>query len=201
MNPKVAELLPREPPARRPFPWRASLLFFLPAAALAAGTGLQRFWEGPLPAGDAVLRWLFWSAGAGLVLGTAAALMRRRWAWAAYGAIGPFLAAALVSAGVRAVLPAREWLADRREAACRESGRRICTVSAFRAACARGDAGLLGPASTRLCDGSSCTSRWLYQGPFRPESYVAPGSLLCSVVTDASGKLARASLTPAAPRD
>ncbi len=60
-------LLP--PPARsgaRPVPWRAIAALSVPAAALAAGTGLQRWLEGSAPSGDALLRWLLWSAGAGL---------------------------------------------------------------------------------------------------------------------------------------
>jgi hypothetical protein len=195
-------LLPPRPKEPRRAPWRALLSFLLPAAALAAGVGLQRFFEGPNPPGDALLRWLLWSSGVGVILGAVAELFRRaRGAWVAYGAVSPWLVALCVVGTVQAVKPVRELVADRREAACRESGRQICTVHEFRQRCAAGDAAALGQPESRLCSGGSCTSRWLYTGPFRPDNYVAPGSLLCSVVVDTDGKLARTSVIPGYKRE
>jgi hypothetical protein len=201
LNPSVRELLPPERPAGRPFPWCASLIFFLPAAALAAGTGLQRILEGALPPGDALFRWPLWCAGAGVALGGVCAVARRGAGWLPYGAISPLFAVALVALGVRAARPVREWLADRREADCRDSGRATCTAQEFRARCAAGDAGSLGPPRSKSCGDGTCTSRWLYDGPFRPDDHVAQGSLLCSVVTDRSGKLSRSFVFSASTRE
>lgn len=193
----IESLLPPPRPAPRTFPWRLLLILLVPAAALAAGTGLQRALDGPNPLGDALLRWLAWSCGAGLLLGLVAGLARHQWmAWTAYGAAAPWLAAALVLGGVRAVKPVREMVADRREAACRESGRTICTVREFRSSCEQGAAAALGTPRAKTCGAETCTSRWLYTGPFRPDNYVAPGSLLCSMVIDTQGKLARAVVLP-----
>src|SRR5258708_39506725 len=66
----LAEATRHEPP--RPLPWRKLAALFVPAAALAAGVGFQFVFEGPRPEGDALLRWLCWSSGAGLAIGTAA---------------------------------------------------------------------------------------------------------------------------------
>jgi hypothetical protein len=193
----AAHLLPPARPASRPFPWRTLLIFLVPAAALAAGTVLQRVFEGLNPAGDALLRWLGWSCGAGVLVGLVVGLARRkRLAWTIYGAVAPWAAAALVVGGVRAAKPVRELVADRRETACRDGGRTVCSVEEFRSRCARGDAAALGTPRSKTCAISSCTSRWLYSGPFRPDNHVAPGSLLCSMVVDNQGKLARASLLP-----
>jgi hypothetical protein len=193
------------PPQRKPpraTPWRALLVFLIPAAALAAGVGLQRFFEGALPPGDVLLRWLAWSCGAGALLGAVAdALRRTRGAWMVWGAASPWVIALFVMGTAQAVRPIRELVADRREAACRDSGRRICTVREFRERCAAGDAQALGTPESKLCSGGSCTSRWLYTGPFRPDNYVAPGSLLCSVVVDPDGKLARSSVIPGYTRE
>jgi hypothetical protein len=181
-------LLP--PPARpqRPVPWRPLAALFLPAAAVAAGTGLQRWLEGPVPSGDSILRWLFWSAGAGLLLGAAAGAMRRApLRWAAYGAAGPWLLAALVFGGARASLPVRQWVADRREAGCRAEGRKLCTLREFDAACARRDQQLLGDPQQSLCKDATCTLRWTWRGPFRPEEIAFRGGFICSIVTDAQG--------------
>jgi hypothetical protein len=172
------------------------LVLLLPAASLAAGTGLQRLLEGPIPAGDASLRWLLFSCAAGVVLGLVAGLIRRqKAAWVLYGAAVPWVVAGLVMAGVRAARPIREMVADHREAACRAEGRPVCTVREFRAHCEKGEATALGDPRSKTCGADSCTSRWLYKGPFRPESYVAPGSILCSIVS-VDGRLARASLMP-----
>jgi hypothetical protein len=193
----MAALLPPPRPASRPFPWRVLLVFALPAAALAAGTGLQRWLEGPLATGDASLRWLELSCGAGVALGLVTGLARRqKTAWILYGAAAPWVVAGLVTVAVHAARPVREMLADRREAACRAEGRPVCTVREFRAHCEKGEATALGTPRSKTCGASDCTSRWLYAGPFRPNNYVAPGSILCSIVSSPNGQLARASLMP-----
>lgn len=177
MSPVDASLLP--PPERgRPFPWRAGLLWFVPAAALAAGTGLQRWLEGPQPAGDAVLHWLYWSGGSGAVIGGAVGLARRaRLAWLAYGYLSPFVATALVWLGVEAARPVRESIADRREQECRGEGRKICTLREFEQACARRDFALLGEPAQSVNE----IRRWYYRGPFRPEQIPFRGAFLCSI--------------------
>jgi hypothetical protein len=190
------ELLPPPEEPARPGPWRALAAFFVPAAALAAGVGLQRFFEGPLPPGDALLRWMNWSSGAGLAVGALVGLLwRKPFRWAAYGAVAPWAAAGLVGAAVAAARPVREALADHREKTCREAGRAVCSVPEFVAGCARSGAGL-GEPQVKLCTDKGCTFRWIYPGPFRPDAYVAPGALLCSVVADAAGKGVRYALMP-----
>ena len=73
-----------------------------------------------------------------MVIGAAAGFALKRWSlWAAYGLIAPWLAAGLVMGGVAAVRPAREWIADRREASCHAEGRPVCTVREFVARCAQ----------------------------------------------------------------
>lgn len=190
-------LLPPPRPASRAFPWRVLLVFLLPAAALAAGTGLQRAVEGPVALGDAPLRWLYFSCGAGVPLGLVAGLVRgRKIAWTLYGAAAPWLAAGLVLVTASAVKPLRETVADRREAACRSEGRTICTVREFRTNCEKGAATALGQPRSKTCGADTCTAHWLYTGPFRPNDYVAAGSILCSMVSGTDGRLARASLRP-----
>jgi hypothetical protein len=178
-------------------PWRVLAMFFVPAGALAAGVGLQRLVEGAQPDGDALFRWLLFSCGAGLVLGLVVGLLRGRWwSWALYGAAVPWLAVGLSAAIVAAVRPFREAWADRREKSCHAEGRTICSVNAFREACQRNDRASLGQPINHRCDASGCTSRWTYAGPFRPENYIAPGVILCSVVTSPDGKPLRASVIP-----
>jgi hypothetical protein len=196
---ELRHLLPPERPEERPPPWRILLAFFVPAAALAAGMGIQRAWEGAAPQGDAVLRWLLWSCGAGLLFGAMAGVLRRSWLWALYGAASPFVAAGVVVACVAVVRPIREFVADRREARCRSAGRKLCTDSEFRASCEHGEIEKLGPPSSRICSGASCTSRWLYTGPFRDAS-AGTGSLLCSMVIE-SGNVTRTALLPSEDRD
>ena len=175
-------LLPRPARATRPFPWRTFAALFVPAAALAAGSGLQRWLEGPTPPGDAILRWLWWSCGAGLVMGAAIGLLRRaRLLWTAWGAAAPWVVVALVAGSVRAARPVREFAADRREASCRAEGRRICTRLEFEAACARHDRDVLGPPQESV----GAVQRWHYRGPFRPEDLPFRGSLLCSMTGSA----------------
>jgi hypothetical protein len=195
-------LPPPEKPART-LPWRALGALFVPAAALAGGVGLQRFFEGQLPTGDALLRWLLWSSGAGLAVGAVVGMFSRKpGRWAAYGVLAPWAAAGLVGGIVAAVRPLRDALADRREASCRAEGRAVCSVPEFVSRCAeaakepRRGPTLLGEPQQKLCDAQGCTFRWTYSGPFRPETYVDPGVLLCSVVADAAGKGVRYALMP-----
>jgi hypothetical protein len=103
-----------------------------------------------------------------------------------------------VAGAVAAVRPVREGLADQREQACRASGRSVCTVPEFTAACAEasrdpGRSSLREP-QQKLCDTQGCTFRWVYPGPFRPENRTAAGALLCSVVADPAGKGVRYAL-------
>lgn len=193
-------LPPPEEPAR-PFPWRAAALILLPAAALAAGSGVSVL-AGPAH-GDALLRWLQGSSLIGLLLGAACGTIfrRRRLLWTVHGALSPWLVAALVLAGVRLSEPVREALADRREAQCRAAGRFACTAQEFRSACERVDRARLGPPAQSLCRDDSCTHRWTYAGPFRPDAMAARARLLCSVVTDASGNRLRSSVITAAGAD
>ena len=177
-------LLPPPIEPAKPFPWRPLLALFVPAAALAGGTGLQRWLDAA--AADPVLHWLAWSTGVGVIVGAAVGLARRRkLIWAAYGLTAPWIAAGVVAGTVVAVRPVRERLADRHEAACRAEGRAICTVSAFDAACARRDLKALGPPQQSICNGPSCTQRWVYRGPFRPDQLPVKGSVLCSIVDGA----------------
>jgi hypothetical protein len=180
-------------------PWRALSALLVPSAALAAGVGLQRFFEGAQPAGDALLRWLLWSSGAGLVAGALAGLaLRGRILWIVYGLAAPWLAAGLVLAAFTATRPLREALADRREAACRSSGRAVCSEAEFVARCAEAAQGsgqaALGEPLQKLCDAQGCTFRWVYAGPFR--SSTPAEALLCSVVADPAGKGVRYALLP-----
>ena len=181
-------------------------MVLLPVAALAAGTGLQRFFEGPAPSGDPLLRWLVWSAGAGLLGGLLLALVPgpRRAGWPVWGACAPFVFAGLTWALLEAVHPLREAVADRREAACRAEGRPVCTARDFRLRCA--EAGrplpgvaararaLLGEPARSLCGPTGCTLRFTYYGPLRPESGVSRAGLLCSVVADAQDRASRSSI-------
>jgi hypothetical protein len=196
-------LLPPPVKPSKPFPWRTALALFIPAAALAAGTGLQR-WLEPL-AGDPVLHWLAWSSAAGLVLGAAS---MRKLAWAAWGVAAPWLVAGAVGGITIAARPVREAMADRRESACRAEGRLVCTVRDFAARCEAAQkspqeaAALLGKPRTSGCAGETCTSQWLYVGPFRPEQYYGPGALACFVMTDTQGRGIRHWLMAAeVPRD
>jgi hypothetical protein len=106
----LAEATRREPP--RPLPWRKLAVLFVPAAALAAGVGLQLVFEGPQPEGDSLLRWLCWSSGAGLAIGAAAGALacrrpERRAAWAFFGAASPWALAGLVLLAGEAPRPLR----------------------------------------------------------------------------------------------
>ncbi|MGE5048861.1 MAG: hypothetical protein ACM3PC_09850 [Deltaproteobacteria bacterium] len=194
-------LLPPPEAAARPFPWRAAALILVPAAALAAGTGVS--YVAGAAQGDALLRWLSWSSALGLLLGAACGglFRKRRLLWALHGALSPWLVAALVLAGVRVSEPLREALADRCEAHCRAAGRGPCTAQEFRSACDRFDRALLGPPAQSLCRNGSCTWRWTYAGPFRPDTVAPHTRLLCSIVTDASGNRVRSSVVAVAGGD
>jgi hypothetical protein len=185
----VSELLPPPLPPSRPFPWRPFTAVFVPAAALAAGTGLAHIFEGP----DASLRWVAFSSVCGLLIGLVAGVaLKRKPLWAAYGLVAPAAIVGLVMLAVTAVRPAREWLADRREASCRAEGRAVCSMREFVARCTQAQAAprasdLLGAQASSSCSGQRCTLKWLYPGPFRPEQTAGPSGLACFVVTDEQG--------------
>ena len=177
-------LPPRREP--RPRPWRAVAAAFVPVAGLAAGVGLSRAFDPPQA--DFWVRWLLWSSLAGLLSGGAWALFLRRPAlWLLYGAAAPCIAAGLVVAGMRVAQPAREWLADGAEGRCRASGARICSVREFDAACAGKDRAALGSPVQSWCVAETCTQRWSYRGPFRPDTYPRRTTLVCSVMSGAAG--------------
>ena len=203
----LADATRREPP--RPLPWRKLAALFVPAAALAAGVGLQFVVEGPRPEGDALLRWLCWSSGAGLAIGAAAGALAcggpaRGAAWAFFGAVSPWALAGLALLAGEAAQPLCAALARKRVERCRETSA-ICSAVAFRTGCAaaakapgsleRGSA-VLGPPAQRLCGATGCTYRWVYAGPRMPDE---PGALWCSVVTDASGAGLRSALVAEPP--
>ena len=194
-------LFPAPDQPARPLPWRTLCAFLVPAAGLAAGVGLQRLAEGPEPAGDALARWLLISSGVGLLIGalTGLALSARRagrLAWAWYGAASPAVTVGLVLGVAAAARPLREAFARRAEAACRTQGSSLCTFREFSDACAAGARDRLGAPLHELCGADGCTRRWLYAGPWTPDNYVAPGSVICSVVTDASGRPTRHTVLP-----
>lgn len=188
-SPSIDELLPPASESPRPFPWRTVLALFLPAAALAAGTGLQRLLARP---GDAVVQWLLWSTAAGLLVGVGVALVRRGLLWAVYGAAAPWLVVGLFAGVMSSARPLREAVADRREAACRAEGRAVCTLPAFTSRCAQAQGepeqakALLGEPRTAACTGQACTYQWVYAGPFRPGQVYTP-AIACFVQTDAQG--------------
>lgn len=208
LDPKLLE--EAVPPPPRPIPWRAVALVALPAAALAGGRGVQWLLEGPTPSGDALLRWMLFSCGTGLLLGALAGrLLTRtgggRLVWALWGALAPFVLAGAVSLGVAAARPLRAWAAEKGYEKCRQT-RTVCSVTEFREACSLAArpvpgakarvAGTLGPPAFDRCDETSCTLRWTYEGPWTPDNWVAPGALLCSVVTDPQGTGLRWSVAP-----
>jgi hypothetical protein len=166
----------------------------LPPLALACGTGvaagLDRF-----HGGDPLMRWLCWSACAGALAGAVAGLFRRApAAWALYGAASPFAAALASLAVAEGATFVRERIADRREAACLQAGRVLCSGASFQAACHHRDVRSLRNPDHRACDGTTCTERWTYRGPFRPEQGDSSGGLICSIV-ERDGNVARVALT------
>ena len=210
------ELPPPPPPARKlgeRFPWRVTAALLIPTAALAAATGIQRWAEGSLPIGDALGRWLLIASVSGGIAGTASGpLLGRalagRLAWLAWGTGSPWLLV-LASLGITQVVrPLRDSLAARQERACHEQGRPACSLLDFTRGCRAAAAGagsrerarnLLGSPALELCDGGGCTQRFRYEGPWTPDNWVAPGALVCSVVSDASGRGLRFALLPGDP--
>ena len=193
-SPGIEELLPPPLPPSRPAPWGVLLAFFVPAAALAAGTLLQRLFGGA-GAADPVLHWLLWSSAAGLAVGAACGTWRgQKLLWSAVGLLAPWVCAGLVEGALLGLRPLREKLADGREARCRAEGRAVCTVRDFTARCAQAQAdparasNLLGDPRSADCSGQGCTRKWLYPGPFRPEDNPGEGALACFVLTDAQGR-------------
>lgn len=209
--PERVALPPRPPPARRfgaslPKPAVAALL--VPGLALAAAAGLQRCWEGPDASGDAIGRWLVLSCALGVVAGLVAGLLlsRSRWSralWTAWGAASPLLVCAALLGTVAAVRPLRDRAAAFAQSRCLAEGRSICAASDFRARCrlaartGADEAKLLGPPVWQRCDREGCTRRYLYEGPWRPDDQVAPGVVLCSVVSDANGAPVRFAMVTA----
>ncbi len=210
-----ALLAEAQPVPPKPFPWRAVAMLLVPAAALAAGSLVARLLDGPQPTGDAALRWLLLCAGAGLVAGAVAgALISKtaggRLVWAVWGLVAPGVIAGLVVGAGVALRPAREWSAARGVARCRLT-RQVCTPREFRDACAKAAVNepgarlrapaLLGGPGKELCYPAGCTGRWHYSGPWQPDDYVAPGSMLCSVVFDAEGRGLRYAVNPGTEPD
>ena len=200
-----------EPEARasRPLPLRPLLLLALPGAAMALAVLWQRLSEGPLQLGDATGRWLWQSALLGIPLGGLVGLLlergaARRLAWTLWGAIAPLVVVALILGAAQATHPLREHLADRAADKCRLT-RKVCSLTEFRDACTAVGSGArareraeerLGAPAQTLCSGQSCTHRWLYTGPWTPDNWAAPGSVLCSLVVDAQGSAVRSALGP-----
>ena len=184
----------------RHLPWRTLGVFFVPFAALAAATGLQRFFEGPAPSGDAQLRWLLFASAAGVVIGTVTGRVLgrtrpERYGWAALGVVGPWfvtIAATGLLLGARNV---QERWALHELRACHASGRALCRSAEFRGACAAAasrDFTLraralesLGAPLRKECNQVRCESRWSYDGPWGAEESSARQT--CSVITDPSG--------------
>jgi hypothetical protein len=178
--------------------------------ALAAGSLLARLIDGVQPQGDAAFRWLLLCAASGGVAGIAAGLLLAknfggRLVWAVWGLAAPCALAGLVVGTGVALRPVRDWVSARGEAKCRLT-RSICTPREFRQACAlaaanepgarQRAAAILGGPGAELCSPAGCTGRWLYTGPWTPDDYVAPGSMLCSVVFDAEGRGVRRAVNP-----
>jgi hypothetical protein len=181
----------------RPMPWRTLAIFFVPFAALAAATCLQRWLEGRAPSGDALVRWLLFASLAGLLVGgiTGVALGRNRlerYGWTFWGVLGPWCVTIAVTGlglGVRSL--EERWASHERNA-CRAAGRALCTPAEFRAACAEGaspevatrDAAArrLGVPERRSCDPVRCRSQWSYDGPFPAEG--ASTRQICTIVAD-----------------
>jgi hypothetical protein len=179
----------------------------VPVAGLAVATGLQRWMDGPAPAGDFLVRWLAMASCVSLVLGAIAGLSLSKRAlpralWAAWGAASPLLLAAALLLGVKAARPLRDYAAARGQQRCRDEGRPACTSIEFRTHCAAAAkpgadaAKLLGAPWQELCSNTGCTRRYRYIGPWTPDDYVAPGSIVCSVVTDAQGAPQRFAMGP-----
>jgi hypothetical protein len=199
------------PPAPKPYPWRALALVLVPLLALALGSVASYLLDGKNPEGDASLRWLLLCTGCGLVVGLFAGAGITRTAggravWALWGVAAPGLLAGLVVGATVAARPLRAWMAERGVERCRAKGRLLCTPRDFREACAKADAkepgararaaAVMGGKGEPLCSPEGCTERWVYAGPWQPDDWVAPGSMICSVVFDGEGKGVRHALNP-----
>jgi hypothetical protein len=181
----------------RPLPWRMLSLCFVPFAGLAAATGLQRWFDGPAPTGDALLRWLLFASVAGLFVGgsTGVVLGRNRaerYGWTFWGVVGPWCVTVAVTGILAGALDLRERWADHELAVCRAAGRAVCTPSEFRAACAgsaSSDAGIraaairgLGLPLSKDCAQGRCRSQWSYDGPWTAEGSTT--RQICALVGD-----------------
>jgi hypothetical protein len=176
----------------------------VPFAALAGATGLQRWFEGPAPSGDALLRWLLFASVAGLLIGGITGLVLgrsrlERYGWTALGVVGPWLATVVVTGVLLGAHDVQERWATHELRVCRASGRAFCRQAEFRGACAGAasrDFGLrdaarrsLGVPLRKKCDQDRCESQWSYDGPWDAEESTT--TQVCSVITDAAGHGAR----------
>jgi hypothetical protein len=181
----------------RPLPWRTLAIFFVPFAGLAAATGMQRWYEGPLPRGDALLRWLLFASVAGLFVGGVTGLVlgrnrAERYGWTFWGVFGPWCVTVAVTGLLLGALKVQERWAAHELAACRVAGRAICTPSEFRLACAEaasadpaireGAVRSLGAPVRHGCDQGQCRSKWSYDGPWPAEGSTT--RQICAVVGD-----------------
>ncbi len=204
-----------EPVAAKPRarPVRTLAAIGLPLISFAAAVVLQRLVEGALAQGDAAGRWLALASLIGAVLGAGCGVgfgrkLIERVLWPAWGALAPLLIVAFAIGGARAIHPVRESLSERAATTCRAT-RKICSVNEFRANCSALEQGPaaralaeanLGVPEQKLCGSDGCTSRWLYAGPWTPDNWSAPGSILCSEVVDAAGRVLRSALGPGPER-
>lgn len=181
----------------RPLPWRTLSIFLVPFAGLAAATSLQRWFDGPASAGDALLRWLLFASVAGLFVGGIAGLVlgrnrAERYGWTFWGVVGPWCVTVAVTGILAGALNLRERWADHELAACRAAGHAVCTPGEFRAACAASastDAGIRAGATRELgvpvrqdCAQGRCRSQWSYDGPWAAEGSTT--RQICAVVGD-----------------
>jgi hypothetical protein len=187
-----------------PLPWRTLAIFFVPFAALAAATGLQRWFEGSARSGDPLLRWLLFASVAGLFVGGITGLVlgrtrSERYGWTLLGVTGPWLATVVVTGVLLGAQNVQERWATHQLGKCHASGRAFCKQAEFRGACAAAasrdfavrDAARrrLGVPSGKKCDRARCESQWSYDGPWGAEESTA--TQVCSLITDAAGNGAR----------
>src|SRR4051812_1012050 len=102
-------------------------IFFVPFAGLAVATGLQRWFDGPAPTGDALLRWLLFASVAGLFVGGTTGLIlgrnrAERYGWTFWGVVGPWCVTVAVTGILTGALHLRERWADHEVAACPPPG-------------------------------------------------------------------------------